>query len=98
MKGEEVNLQEVLTALRGEYHFFIVETMVSVLLANGYGKLPVLVRRSAGRDVVYLKNLTDYLAKPLPDHDYVRDVSTWPEDLAAVEAGTPAPHAKWLVQ
>jgi hypothetical protein len=75
--------------------YFVTETDVPVLMENGFANLPVLVRRSQGRNVVKLQNLAAYLARPMAEGDYLRDVSTWPEDIQAIKARVRPPHAAY---
>lgn len=76
--------------------YFIDENDAAILLEHHWDTLPVLVRRSQGREVVLLKNLKTHLAKPMAQHDYLRDVSSWPEDIEAIIAERIPPHAQYL--
>lgn len=72
---------------------FIDPNDVFVLLDHGFDNLPVLIRRNMGRDIILLKNLAAFLDKPLEENDYIRDVSSWPEDFEALLLERAAPHA-----
>lgn len=76
--------------------YFLTETDARIMINNGYGGLPVLIRRNLGREVVRLRDLEATLAKPMEEFDYLRDVSTWPEMLEAIQKGTPEPAHRHL--
>ena len=67
--------------------YFILDTQVDTLLSSGFGGLPCLIRRNCGREIIRLKDLRTVLAKPLAPHDYLRDVSTFPECIEQIKKG-----------
>lgn len=72
--------------------YFIIDTWVDTLVTNGYGGIPVLVRRNLGRDVVRLRDLRRALAAPLSKDDYLRDCSTFSECLDLIKKGERNPN------
>lgn len=76
-------IQEVLNQIV-QQGYCITDVQAKILLAAKFGWLPVLVRRNMGRNPISLKDV-QALEDNLKEGDYIRDVSTWPEWIKAME-------------
>lgn len=85
-----MTIEQVLATLP-ENCWFLTDTDARIMITNGFGGLPVLIRRGCSREVVRLRNLADAMAVPREEYDYLRDVSTWPEYVQAVLNGVTEP-------